>query len=71
MRTDAQANQFSLVQMQQGKAAAESELQTFKATLQDVRNEHSRDRSLLETVKREVSRSLLSCCLLSNTSFAA
>jgi NTP pyrophosphatase (non-canonical NTP hydrolase) len=57
--------------MQQGKTAAESELQVLKATLQEVRNENSRDRALLESVKQEVGKLLISIVFVSNTLFIA
>lgn len=66
---DAEAKQKSLVQMQQGKAAAETELQAVKAALQEARNEHSRDRALLESLRQDVRELLLQCCLPFNSLF--
>jgi len=48
MTSDAEARQTSLAQAQQAKTAVEAELQTLKTTLQQIRDEDSRDRALLE-----------------------
>ncbi|KAG1908235.1 uncharacterized protein F5891DRAFT_992179 [Suillus fuscotomentosus] len=53
-RADAGASQSSLLQLQQERAAAVSDLQELNATLQRDRAEHSRVLVLLESMKREL-----------------
>ncbi|KAG1800949.1 uncharacterized protein HD556DRAFT_1340980 [Suillus plorans] len=53
-RADAGASQSSLLQLQQERAAAVSDLQELNVTLQRDRAEHSRVLVLLESMKREL-----------------